>query len=378
VFARLGTNISHAWRGAGTKARVGVSIAIVVVLALVTSGAAILASSSPAAHKAAVSTTTTTQPGTTTTRAKAHVAAAKVCPLTGTPAPHDKVPQRPALGVKIGNDPGSRPQTGLPDADIIYEEMAEGGITRYLAIFQCHVPAAIGPTRSVRWDDWHLLASYGHPILAFSGGINQWDEEVASLTWLFDANGSEGPTVSAYYRTTNREPPWNYYTSGKALWAMDKNHTPPPKQFSYSKVPPAGAVPASGASIENFASGSTVQWKWSARLHLWLRYVGGEPDVDVSGSQLTARNVIIETMATVPGPYAESDTTPDVESISEGSGKAWVLTDGKVEAGTWKCPAYGDITTYHFPNGKTMTLQPGQTWVEVVPDQNYPVSIQRT
>ncbi|MGD0594364.1 MAG: DUF3048 domain-containing protein [Acidimicrobiales bacterium] len=351
------------------------SLGVVLVLALLTTGVTLLASSDSHKKAAGGTTTTTTRAATTTTRAK--VDNSKICPLTGTPAPHGRVPRRPALGVKIGNDPSSRPQSGLPDADIVYEEMAEGGITRYLAIFQCHVPAAIGPVRSVRWDDWHVLASYGHPILSFSGGIDQWDAAVASETWLFDANGSEGPTVSAYYRTSNRQPPWNYYTSGKALWALDPNHKPPPQQFSYSKLPATGAKPAVGATIEYFASGSTVQWKWNSALQAWVRFVGGQPDVDVSGAQLRATNVVIETVATQPGPYAESGTTPDVESITEGSGRAWVLTDGKVEKGTWNCPSYGDITRYRFPDGKTMTLRPGNTWVELVPNQNYPVSIQR-
>jgi hypothetical protein len=353
------------------------SIAAVVVLLGLSVGVALAVTSSPG-RKATAGTTSSSSSSTTTvtTRAKVHVVS-HVCPLTGTEAPHGKVPRRPALGVKIGNDPASRPQSGLPDADIVYEEMAEGGITRYLAIFQCHVPAAIGPVRSVRWDDWHVLASYGHPILAFSGGIDQWDAEVAGLRWLFDANGSEGSTVAAYYRTTNREAPWNYYTSGAGLWGMDKNHVPPPPQFLYAKAPPATAKLASGATITSFASGSTVQWNWSSRRHAWLRYVGGEPDTDVSGAQLQATNVVIELVATEPGPYAESGTVPDVESLTEGSGKAWVLMGGRVESGTWKCPVYGDVTRFHLADGKIIRLTPGNTWVELVPNQYYPVSIQR-
>jgi hypothetical protein len=352
------------------------SIAAVVVLLALSVGVALAVTSTPS-HKATAGTTTSSSSSTpTTTRAKVHVVS-HLCPLTGTEAPHGIVPRRPALGVKVGNDPASRPQSGLPDADIVYEEMAEGDVTRYLAIFQCHVPAAIGPVRSVRWDDWHVLASYGHPILSFSGGIDQWDAEVASLHWLFDANGSEGSTVAAYYRTTDREPPWNYYTSGAGLWHMDKNHVPPPPQFLYSKGPPATAKLASGATITNFASGSTVQWKWSSRRHTWLRYVGGVADTDVSGAQLQATNVVIELVPTQSGPYAESGDTPDVESLTAGSGPAWVLTGGRVQSGTWDCPAYGDVTRFRLSDGRYIRLTPGNTWVELVPNQYYPVSIQR-
>jgi len=82
------------------------------------------------------SSTSTTLKTTTTTRPRA-VVSSKVCPLTDLPAPGGKAPQRPALAVKIGNDFSSRPQSGLDQADIVYEEMAEGGITRYMAVFQC-------------------------------------------------------------------------------------------------------------------------------------------------------------------------------------------------------------------------------------------------
>jgi len=374
---RFGAKVGSAWRHANPRGRVVFAGTGVVILALVVTGITFAFASNPAPHKAADPTTVTTLGTTTSTRPKPHVVTSHVCPLTGTLAPHGLIPQRPALGVKIGNDPSSRPQSGLLTADIVYDEMAEGGITRYLAIFQCHVPVAIGPVRSVRWDDWHLLQSYGHPILSFSGGIDQWDQVVASLPWLFDANGSEGTTISAYYRTSDRVPPWNYYTSGKALWALDPKHTPPPPQFTYSKAPPPGTGPAVGATIDGFATGSDVDWTWNLRLQGWLRSLDGVPDVDATGPQLRATNVIIEEVPTRPGPYAESGTVPDVESLTQGSGRAWILRNGGVETGTWSCAAYGDITKYRFPNGKTMSLAPGSTWIEVVPSQGYPVQIRR-
>lgn len=376
---RFGAKVGLRWRDADPKGRIVFAGTGVVILALIVSGIAFTLASSPAPHKAADPTTTmTTLPATTSsTRPKAHVTS-NLCPLTGVAPRSGKIPQRPALGVKIGNDPASRPQSGLLDADIVYEEMAEGGITRYLAVFQCTEPPVVGPVRSVRWDDWHLLQSYGHPILAFSGGISWWDEEVASLNWLFDANGSEGTTQSAYYRTTDRVPPWNYYSSGKGLWALDSNHTPPPPQFAYSHAPPPEAVPATGATIVGFATGSNVDWRWSGRLHTWLRFYDGAPDVDVTGPQLRATNVIIEDVPTRPGPYDESGPdSPDVESLTQGSGPAWILRNGRVETGTWNCPAYGAITKYRFSDGKTMRLAPGTTWIEVVPNQGYPVQIHR-
>jgi hypothetical protein len=356
--------------------RIGIVGTGVVIVALIAAGIGFGLTSSKSPRKVADPTTSTTTAAKKKPKPATAPVTSDLCPLTGMKAPHGIVPRRPALGVKIGNDPTSRPQSGLLDADIVYEEMAEGGITRYLAIFQCADPPLIGPIRSVRWDDWHVLESYGHPILSFSGGIEEWDAEVASLSWLFDANGSEGTTQNAYFRTSNRVPPWNLYSTGTMLWALDSNHTPPPPQFTYSAAPPPAAVRAVAATIVGLAAGSNVDWAWNGQLGDWMRSYDGVPDVDAAGPQLRAKNVIIDVVATRPGPYDESGTTPDTESITQGSGRALILRNGEVETGMWICAKYGDVVQYRFPNGKTMTLAPGNTWVELVPNQGYPISIQ--
>ncbi len=357
-------------------AGVATAVALVIVLSVVT------ASGDPSHHRggSTSSSSSSSSSSSTSTSPRPHLAS-DLCPLTGVRARGGHVPARPALGVKIGNDPSSRPQSGLPNADIVYEEMAEGGITRYLAIFQCNAAAALGPARSVRWDDWHILASYGHPILAFSGGINQWDAVVASLKWLHDANGSIYPTSNAYYRTTDRVPPWNYYSSTKALYALFAHaKDAPPPQFGYSSSPPAAATTAAGVTIGGFATGENVVWRWDGARKAFMRYYEADgvstADRDAGGQQLSAANVVVETVATRRGPYAESGTVPDVESITEGHGNAYIFRNGKVESGTWSCPKYGDVTKYRFSNGSAMTLSPGHTWVELVPIHGYPISIQ--
>ena len=214
----------------------------------------------------------------------------KLCPLTGLPAPSGNAPQRPALAVKIGNDPASRPQSGLDQADIVYEEMAEGGITRYMAVFQCQNAPLIGPVRSVRWDDWNILEPYRQAILAYSGGINPWMQEAATLPWIYNANGSFDPTANAYYRYNSSSPPaslgapYNYYTSTKALWGLFPNaKTLPPRLFKFSKTPPAGNTIARIVSIP-FSSASPVVWQWSRADNQWLRFYDTKPDVDPAGT----------------------------------------------------------------------------------------------
>ena len=345
----------------------GVAVAIAVVALL----AAGVFSSAPTSRRGAIRVHVVSSTSTTSTTVVHHVVPAPnphLCPLTGEPAPGGQVPARPAIGVKIGNDPYSRPQTGLQHADIVYEEMAEGGITRYLAIFQCQQAPVIGPVRSVRFDDWHVLASYGHPILAFSGGINEWNRVVASLKWLYDANGSFYPQANAYYRTSNKPAPWNYYTSTSALWKLDPTeHTPPPVQFHYQPAPPASAIPMAGVTIVNFAAGSNVVWRWDAAANQWERYYGSQPDLNAAGVQQHATNVVVQVVTTRLGPYPESGTTTDTISNLVGHGVAYVFRNGKVEEGTWTNPKNGDVTQFRLRDGSTMTFEPGNTWVELVP-----------
>jgi len=110
------------------------------------------------------------------------------CPLTDLPAPNGKAPQREPLAVKIGNEPAARPQSGLNEADIVYDTPAEGGVQRYIAIFQCEAPALVGPVRSVRWVDWHVLQDFSHVELAYAGGIQPNQDTVASLKFIDNAN----------------------------------------------------------------------------------------------------------------------------------------------------------------------------------------------
>ncbi len=350
----------------------GASAGVVILLVLVLIATLVFgASATPRKHHPK-------HPGTTTTSTLPHPKLARhLCPLTGQRARKGKVPRRPAIGIKIGNDPAARPQTGLLDADIVYEEMAEGGITRYLAVFQCHDAPVLGPVRSVRWDDWHVLASYGHPILAYSGGITAWEQIAAGIKWLYNADGSFYPMANVYYRTSDRSPPENYYTSTKALWALDpSNHTPPQPQFRYRPRPSTAAQPASGVTIVGYSEGQNVSWTWNAKAKAWERYQGGQADDDSSGTQLHATNVVIQIVRIYPEPYAESGSVLGVESFTKGTGVAYVLRNGKVEKGIWTTPAYGDVMQLHFANGNIMALDPGNTWVEEVPMKTYPVNIQ--
>jgi len=338
-----------------------VTVGIAVVVAGgVGAGLALTRGATPVALRAA--TTTTTPPSTTAPTPSAR------CPLTDLPAPHG-VPDRPALAVKVGNEPeGARPQSGLGEADIVYDTPAEGFVMRYIAVFQCDNASSIGPTRSLRWVDWHVMAEFGHPILAFAGGINPDVDTVMALGWLHPANLLEGAQAAAV-RTTNRVPPDNLYTSTAALYSMFRTATGAPRPvFEFTPSPPHGAAPTKSIAID-FSYGTDVVWKWDATAHAWLHTYSGTPDVDaLTGRPITAANVVVQIVHYTYGPYVESPgSTGDIESQTVGSGAGYVLRDGTATAVTWHRAVPSDPTTFTDAAGRAVGLSPGRTWVELVP-----------
>ncbi|HLI43339.1 MAG TPA: DUF3048 domain-containing protein [Acidimicrobiales bacterium] len=303
-------------------------------------------------------------------RPQAASLASHLCPLTDLPAPGGHVPDRPALAIKIGNEPeGARPQSGLNEADIVYDTPAEGFIMRYVAVYQCHEASSVGPTRSVRWVDWHILQAFGEPILAFAGGINPDVSVVDHLGWLKPVNLLTAPP-DVWTRITTRQPPDNLYTSTAALWKLyPDDRTPPPPVFQYSSAPPPGARPAASLAID-FSPGTDVVWKWDAAAHDWLHTYSGVTDVDALTSQpVTTTNIVVQVVHYSYGPYPESPgSTGDVESQTVGSGSGYVLRGGEEVPVTWHRPSLNSLTTFTNAAGKPVKLAPGRTWVEIVLD----------
>lgn len=292
------------------------------------------------------------------------------CPLTDLPAPGGTVPDRPAVAIKIGNEPiGARPQSGLNEADIVYDTPAEGFIMRYVAVYQCNGASSVGPVRSVRWVDWHILQAFGQPILAFAGGIDPDVNDVEHLGWLKPANLLVG-AQSAGTRISSRVPPDNLYTSTAKLWALyPSDRTPPPPVFSFGGALPANAKPASTLSID-FSAGTDVVWKWQPSTNTWLHTYSGTTDDDtLTGKAVTTANIVVEIVHYHFGPYEESPgSTGDVESQTVGSGRGYVLRDGKSISVTWHRKSLISPTTFTDAAGKEVTLTPGRIWVELVPD----------
>ncbi len=158
-----------------------------------------------------------------------------------------RVPPRPALAVKVENLPQARPQYGLSAADVVYEEPVEGGITRFIVIYQCHDAGRIEPVRSGRLIDPDIVRQYGaHPLFAYAGAIQPVVDKVDSSS-LVDVGIYRAP-LSAYWRDPDRYAPHNLISDTAVLYAAGAAQhappTPPPPVFHY------GALPAHSAADE--------------------------------------------------------------------------------------------------------------------------------
>ena len=272
--------------------------------------------------------------------------------------------------VKVGNEPyGARPQTGsLNEADIVFDTPAEGFIMRYIAVYQCQNAPVIGPTRSVRWVDYHIAREFVTPILAFAGGINPNVDAVAKDgAWLSGANLLDAQQEAAY-RTSNRSPPDNLYTSTKALYALfPKKAVPPPAVFAFTRSLPSGAKPLADAALD-FSGGTDVVWKWQPTSHSWLHTYSGVTDVDALTNQpVTTTNIVVEIVHYKIGPNIESTGgSGDIESQTLGAGEGYILRGGRYISVTWHRRDLLAPTTFTDAAGQPVGLAPGRTWVEIM------------
>ena len=300
-----------------------------------------------------------------------------VLPLTGTPG---QVPPRAALAVKIDDTERGRPQTGLTQADVVFEEMVEGGLTRLLAVYQSQDPETVGPVRSARSSDLFILAELGQPLFAWSGANPTFAAAVEAAD-LLDVGVGAAP--EAYRREEDRPAPYNLYAAPEQLRASVADDaaasTPPPALFSYRE---AGA-PLTGGGVEPVTRFGTTgsgglstrtAWEWDGGSASWLRSQDGTPHVDRDGEPVRAANVIVRFT-----PYRDSGirdsvgaVVPEAEAVGEGD--AWLLSDGQLQRGRWMKGAADASTTYVDGTGAPLRLTPGQTWVEVLPPGSGEVS----
>jgi hypothetical protein len=297
------------------------------------------------------STSTTVKPTTTTV-------VPVFAPLTGLPSDEASA-ARPALVVKIDNYPTeARPQSGLNQADVVFEELVEG-ITRFAAVFQSENADPVGPIRSARTSDVNIMAQLGRPLLAWSGGNPGVTRAIQNAN--ID-NLTPDRYASAYFRLSERRRPHNYYSNTSTLFSLATDATPVPAPlFQYraegDPLPPT-AQPSGGVNIV-YTGGLKVDYAWNETLKGWARFQSGTAHVDMAGFQIAPANLVV--MFTE---YTRSPADPiSPEAQTVGSGEVWVFTAGSIIPGRWDRPDPTKPATLTDGNGQPILLTPGRTWV---------------
>jgi hypothetical protein len=281
-------------------------------------------------------------------------------PLTGVPiADPSEIPQRPAQAVKIDNVEPARPQSGLNEADIVFEEIINDGETRFAAVFQSQSVDTVGPVRSGRHPDIEILEAFDHPLFVWSGG-NGGVTYYIERSELVDLSANH---TSGYYRRTGRRRPWNLYTSSEAMWS----HTPPdfhvpPSVFKYLR-PDEPIQNGQPATTINVTMDSTqIRWEYDSDTGLYSRFQDGGPHLTENSGQVTTNNVVLMMCNYLPSPI--DSRTPDAQTM--GSNPVYIFTGGTVRVGSWL--RFKSTDPYQFFDNFTdlnpIKIQPGRTWVE--------------
>ncbi|MHB8439895.1 MAG: DUF3048 domain-containing protein [Acidimicrobiales bacterium] len=309
-------------------------------------------------HQPATPTTTLAAPTTST------VPPGPPCPLTGVPSV-GSVPARPALAIKVDNYPAARPQAGLDKADIVFEEPVEGGITRYVAVFQCQQSSLVGNIRSARAVDVPILDQLSHPLFVHVGGINPVLAMIAGAPVTNEDLGYYGSIIE---HVQGRYAPYSTYVSTEAAWGLHPNDTTPPSPiFTYDTTPPAGSA-LSSLHIP-YSSTSDETWTWDTATNRFLLAYSGVPDKLDDGNQISVANVVVMKVAVSYGPWLEnSEGGLEVQSQLTGSGSLMVLRNGEEITGTWQRSSLLAPATLVSSSGTVIPLAPGPTWVAIVPE----------
>lgn len=266
--------------------------------------------------------------------------------------------------------PAARPQYGFSAADVVYEEPVEGGITRFILIYQCHDASRVEPIRSGRIIDPEIVDQYGaHPLFAYAGAIPAAVSAIDASS-LIDLSAEQAP-AAIYPRDPNRSAPHNLTSSTSALYAyaasLHRLQTTPP--VSPLVFGPQSARATAAASVNIAYPYSDLTWTWQSVTHTWVRaYSDTGPATMGEGGLVRATNIIVMKVQMYPSPYVEDATGAHENLLTlTGSGSVQIFRDGTVTSGTWNRPKLSANTHYLDSSGKTIALSPGQTWIELVP-----------
>lgn len=297
------------------------------------------------------------------------------------------------LGVMIENSVPARPQSGLSYADVVYEANAEGGITRFMAIYYCQDAPEVGPVRSARTYFVDMLSQYGkYPLYAHVGGANA--DGAADALGQIDAYGWTGysdlnqfsigfptywrdytrqghdvATEHTMYSTTSKL--WDFAKTGRGVTNMtkagawDTNYTP----YAFKDEAPLSQRPVSQTVHIDFSADSeySVDWMYNPTTNVYMRNNGGAPHIDRdTNKQLSTKNIVLLFMAQS---NAQDGYMGNEHLLYQdtGSGKALIFLDGKETKGIWKKASRTAELFIYDASGNPVTFDRGQLWFSILP-----------
>lgn len=284
--------------------------------------------------------------------------------LTGLEVPLE-YNQRTATGIMIENSPDARPQSGLKDAGVVYEARVEGGITRFMAVFQDNLPEYVGPVRSVRPYFLDFLGPYDAGI-SHVGGSGQALSEIKNQG-IKDLDQYLGANSTAYWREKSRYAPHNMYTNVVKLKEVEKqkNWSSTYKGFVRGAEDKASDKPnAKAINIKMSSANYAVSYQYDAASNTYLRNIGGRPHMDAKSNTQLAPKVLV-----VPVVSWSQDGIYSVYAIN-GSGKVMVFQNGTVTEGTWQKSDRKSQFIFTGSDNQPLKLAPGQTWVTIASSVN--------
>jgi hypothetical protein len=297
-------------------------------------------------------------------------------PLTGLTVEDPSILDRRPMIVKISNAPPLvRPQAGLNSADVVYEHYAEGGLTRFSAIFYGQTPQRVGSIRSARLIDYELVPMYD-ALLGYSGASN------GVINLLENSDFWERTYVGIWYgmpyywRDESIEVPHNLFLNPAALWSLASeeglNHRPQlQNNLAFLEAPPPDSG-GTATTIDLRYRATRVVWEYDPATGQYRRSSDGLGHFDASTlEQVTAENVVIvyanHTLSNIVESEWQGNVTYGIEIQLWFEGDAVLFRDGQQYTGRWVRPAREQMLSLRTDNGQLLPLKPGNTWFQVFP-----------